>query len=135
MTVTLAAAVASAAPAAPRVRRVTGTAERVVHAREKKEMSQLFREPAVHPRPGQRPEAVGGAAAALGQLRDPGAVDSICGMLARDDDVNARANACAALGQIGDPRSEPYLRGAENDRSEFVAGLAREALTRVKKGR
>jgi hypothetical protein len=74
------------------------------------------------------------AAASLGRLGDPGGVEPLCGTLARDVDSNVRANACVALGLIGDRRSAPYLRGAENDKSEFVAGLAREALTRLNKG-
>ncbi|MCK4342129.1 MAG: HEAT repeat domain-containing protein [Phycisphaerae bacterium] len=72
------------------------------------------------------------AAASLGRLGHSMAIEALCESVYNDPDHNVRANACVALGMIGHTRSERCLQHALEDRSEFVASLAREALDGMK---
>lgn len=71
------------------------------------------------------------AVSSLGLLGDKTAVQSICETLTKDSDHNVRANACVALGKLGDLRAKPFLERALKDKNDFVAALAKEALDRL----
>jgi HEAT repeat protein len=68
------------------------------------------------------------AAASLGRLKDPSALAALGERALRDPDLNVRANAVVAIGEIGGPQAEAYLKASLEDEEEFVVSLAREAL-------
>lgn len=74
-----------------------------------------------------------GAAQALGNIGDKRAVEPLCrAALARDRDVNLRANAAVSLGKIGDPKALPTLVSVlKDDEDDFARQLAAEALGKL----
>ena len=72
------------------------------------------------------------SAAALGKLKAKAALKDLCVGALEDSDVNVRANCIAALGEIGDPNSLPTLEKAVNDKNEFVASSAKDAIKEIK---
>lgn len=71
------------------------------------------------------------AAEALGQIKDPRAVESLIGAL-KDEDWFVRATAAGALGEIKDPSAVPALLAALRDKDGDVGGWAAWALGQIK---
>jgi HEAT repeat protein len=67
---------------------------------------------------------------ALGQIRDPAAVEALV-ECARDQDHRIRCAACAALGNIGDPAAVSTLKAALADSNVNVRNAAEEALKNI----
>lgn len=72
------------------------------------------------------------AAMALGNIRDPRAVDSLIEALETDPDYYVKCEAAWALGWIGDPRAIDALTYvAYNDEDEGIRGAALQALEKM----
>jgi HEAT repeat protein len=68
------------------------------------------------------------AAAGLGSMKEPHAVDHLIAMLTDDKAPRCRYAAARALGQIRDPRAVEPLTAALNGRDRFLRGDAARAL-------
>jgi HEAT repeat protein len=78
---------------------------------------------------------LGGVIFALGRLRDPQAVNSLCGLLRHSDPV-VRRQAASALGRIGDAHAVRPLCAAVFDTSVFVtANYTHWTVDHVRKAR
>jgi HEAT repeat protein len=67
------------------------------------------------------------AAAALGHLGDPSAIDALC-TATHSENENVRGNAYVSLGKIGGQRAEVCIRVGATDSSSFVRQCAKTAL-------
>jgi HEAT repeat protein len=72
------------------------------------------------------------AAAVLGRIRDPRAIDPLIASLSHDESYVVRGASAGALGHLGGARVIDPLFRALRDEDPFVRSLAEEALTEVK---
>jgi hypothetical protein len=75
------------------------------------------------------------AADALGELRDPRAVQPLGMLLADEEDQSVRMSVLSALYEIGDERALRYLKRAASDKDPNVSEYAQYLLAPRKKGR
>lgn len=68
------------------------------------------------------------SAIALGCLRDKRAIPAFSNLLEFETDENVRVNAVLAVADIGGAESIKVLKMAQDDKSEFVSSIARDAL-------
>lgn len=80
---------------------------------------------------GRHPESREEAAEALGEIRDPRAVDPLIAAL-NDRNPEVREEAAEALGKIGDPRAVEPLTGLLGDPRREVREKAEKALGRLR---
>jgi HEAT repeat protein len=80
---------------------------------------------------GAHPESREEAAEALGEIRDPRAVDPLIGAL-KDRDHEVREEAVEALGKIGDKRAVEPLNAVLGDPDPKVRRAAENALNRLR---
>lgn len=80
---------------------------------------------------GAHPESREEAAEALGEIRDPRAVEPLIGAL-KDRDHEVRAEAADALARIGDPRAVEPLNALLGDPRPEVRRAAEKALSRLR---
>lgn len=80
---------------------------------------------------GRHPESREEAAEALGEIRDPRAVDPLIAAL-RDRNSEVRAEAAEALGKIGDRKAVEPLTALLQDPSHEVRRGAETALSRLR---
>ncbi len=80
---------------------------------------------------GAHPESREEAAEALGEIRDPKAVDPLIGAL-KDRDHEVREEAAEALGKIGDRRAAEPLNALLGDPDPKVRRAAESALARMR---
>lgn len=79
---------------------------------------------------GKHPESREEAAEALGEIRDPKAVDPLIAAL-RDRDAEVREEAAKSLGMIGDRKAVEPLNEALKDVDPKVRREAEQALARL----
>jgi HEAT repeat protein len=67
---------------------------------------------------------------ALGELKDPAAVDALIGIVKTDEDKTRRMYAADALGKIADPRAVPALRQLFGEDDALIRAYAASSLAR-----
>ncbi len=80
---------------------------------------------------GAHPESREEAAEAMGEIRDPKAVDPLIGAL-KDRDHEVREEAAESLGKIGDKRATEPLNALLGDPDPKVRRAAEGALSRLR---
>ena len=68
---------------------------------------------------------------ALGEMKEPRAVQTLGGLLVEDAQVEVRETAAWALGEIRDPQATPFLNRALSDAETRVRDKAKWALSEI----
>lgn len=76
------------------------------------------------------------ATSALGKQADQTVLPTLMNLMTNvNEDINVRANACIAIGRIGDPASEAPLKRLLHDENPFLVTCAKEALKLLGQGK